>query len=256
MRTIALKGTEMHLLITNDDGFDSEGIRTLARVCKKAGHDALIVAPTVQHSGTSQCLTITKPLVSRAFEFEGIKGFAVEGSPADCVRVAPHLSDKAFDFCIAGINNGLNAGAAIYYSGTDGAAREASMNYMQSVALSIDVGASEEMRVNLAELAMKKLDYLVKNPMPRMCFLNINAPSLDAKEIKGEKIAAISPAFFLDSYEKRLSPFGNDYFWMRSDSSFEESPEGSDIYYIERGYITYTFIGGFMDYNNTNKNII
>ncbi len=242
----------MHILITNDDGFNSDGIRTLARVCKEAGHDVLIVAPMMQHSGTSHSITITKPLVSRAFEFEGIKGFAVEGTPVDCVRVAPNLTDKPFDFCIAGINDGLNAGSAVYYSGTDGAAREASMNYMQSIALSIDVGASEEMRVNLTKIALSKIDCLVKNPMPRMCFLNINAPSIAVDKIKGEKMASISPAYFIDSYEKRLSPFGHDYFWMRMDSSFEESPEGSDLYYLEKGYITHTFVGAFADHNNIN----
>ncbi|MDO5022337.1 MAG: 5'/3'-nucleotidase SurE [Eubacteriales bacterium] len=246
----------MHLLITNDDGFDSVGIQTLAQVCKNAGHDVLIVAPATQQSATSQCLSISKPLMSKPFTINGINGFAIEGSPVDCVRVAQHLTDKKFDFCLAGINDGLNAGAAIYYSGTDGAAREASMNYMQSLALSIDRHATEDMLTNLAKIAVSKLDYLSKNPMPRMCFLNINAPAIAIDKIKGEKLAVISPAFFIDGYEKRLSPFGRDYFWMRADSSFEESPEGSDLYYLDRGYISYTFVGGFMDHNNTNKNII
>ena len=239
----------MNILITNDDGYNSTGLRVLAETCLEAGHSVFVVAPSVQQSATSHSMVIEKPLLAKPFSYGNIKGYAVNGFPADCVRVAPYLTDKTIDFCIAGINNGFNVGAAVYYSGTDGAAREAAMNYIPSMALSMGTSATEDMLRGFSKLAIDKIGYFRDNPMPRMCFLNVNSPAMLPEQTKGERMATVSKGFFKDGYICRTSPLNEPYLWPDCKGTYEASEPGSDVYYLERGYITYTFIGGFIDHN-------
>src|SRR5690606_18990955 len=120
------------------------------------------------------------------------KAFAVNGTPVDCVRIGRKLSEKPFDFCLSGINDGVNVGTDLFYSGTAAAAREAAMLYLPSMAISIDFGANEEMREKLAEQALLIMDYILKRPMPRLTFCNLNAPNMPADQVKPVKIAPIS----------------------------------------------------------------
>ena len=90
----------MNILITNDDGYNSTGLRVLAETCLEAGHSVLVVAPSVQQSATSHSMVIEKPLIAKPFSYRNIKGYAVNGFPADCVRVAPYLTDKTIDFVL------------------------------------------------------------------------------------------------------------------------------------------------------------
>jgi 5'-nucleotidase len=246
----------MHILITNDDGYNSTGLRILAETCLEAGHSVLVVAPIVQQSATSHSMSIEKPLMAKPFSFGDINGYAVNGFPVDCVRIAPCLTDKNIDFCIAGINDGFNAGAAVYYSGTDGAAREAAMNYIPSMALSIGSSATEEILRGFAKSAVGKIGFLKSNPMPRMCFLNVNSPAVLHEQTKGERMATISQGFFTDGYISRISPLNEPYFWPECRGTYEEAEPGSDVYYLKKGYITYTLVGGYADHNSTLQGFI
>ncbi len=240
----------MHLLITNDDGYLADGILTLARVAAQEGHSILISAPLTEQSAMSHRLTLTRALTARPVPCEYGDAYAIDGSPVDCMRIARYLSDKPFDFCLSGINNGENVGTGIYYSGTAAAAREAAMNYLPSIAVSIEYGATEEMRENVAKEALRMMAYLHENPMPRMTFCNINSPALPKESIRGTRKAAISHAFFTDGYIKRTNPRTNPYFWMETGAGQEEAEEGSDLYWLKRGYVTVTFVGGFTDRND------
>lgn len=239
----------MHLLITNDDGYMAEGIQTLARVASQQGHTLLISAPLMEQSATSHRLTLSHPLTAHPVPSAYGEAYAVDGSPVDCMRVARYLSEKPFDFCLSGINNGENVGTGIYYSGTAAAAREAAMNYLPSIAVSIESGATEEMRENVALETMRVMKYLRENPMPRMTFCNINSPALPRESIRGIRMAGISHAFFTDGYIKRTNPRTNPYFWMEVGGGQEEAEEGSDLYLVKRGYMTMTFVGGLIDRN-------
>ena len=117
----------MHLLITNDDGVSSVGLKALADAAMRRGHRVFISAPNGQRSANSQHITLTAPIIVHQHAWEGAEAYAVDGTPSDCVRVAPFLANAPFDFCLSGINHGENAGPAVYYSGTVAAAREAAL---------------------------------------------------------------------------------------------------------------------------------
>ena len=241
----------MRILITNDDGIYSEGLSALVQAALEHGHDVLVSAPSSQQSAASQRITLSQPLIvhKKTFLGENVEAYAVDGTPADCVRIAPQLTEKSINLCISGINNGENAGSAVYYSGTVSAAREAAMHYFPAFAVSIMEGANHEMLMHLANLTMDLIDKCSFDRFPRMCVVNINAPALPPDELKSLELCALSDAYYTDYYEKRINPFGKTYFWLNSGLTMEEPPEGSDYYYLRLGHPTVTVLGC---YNNLN----
>lgn len=240
----------MHILITNDDGIFASGIKTLARVAVEAGHSVVVAAPATQQSATGHRLTINETLMVHQRELDPrFEAYAITGTPVDCVRIGRRLSKKAFDFCLSGINDGLNVGTDLFYSGTAAAAREAAMLYLPSMAISIRVGADEDMRTMVAEHAMMIMDYISKHPMPRLTFCNLNAPNLPRNKMKPVRIAPISESYWLDEYQERINPRGFKYFWLEA-GEIKEAPEAdSDVQLIERGHMTLSFVGGFVNNN-------
>lgn len=243
----------MHILLTNDDGIYSAGLKALAQAALSRGHQVTVSAPSGQCSANSQHITLTSPLMVHELPWEGCRAFAVEGTPTDCVRVAPFLVDTPFDFCISGINKGENAGSAVYYSGTVGAAREAAMLYMPSIAASIMPGADDRMRENLAIEAVKIAEKFQGEKLPRFFVVNLNAPALPPEALKPLVVCPLSQAYYLDGYEKRVSPLGQIYFWLRADDTsqvpMEPAEPGSDYALLRAGHITCTFLGALGDYN-------
>ena len=241
----------MHLLITNDDGVNAPGILTLARTAVEAGHSVLVSAPSAQQSATGHRLTISESLMiePRSID-ERFPAYAVAGTPVDCVRIGKKISKKPFDFCLSGINDGINAGTALFYSGTAAAAREASMLYLPSMAVSLGYGADEDMRAMVAEQALQLMDYILQHPMPRLTFCNLNSPALPRHQIKPVKIAPMSQSFYIDDYVERVNPRGGRYFWMEDTIVTEPPEEGSDVNLLEAGHMTVSFVGGFIN-NNT-----
>ncbi len=239
----------MHLLLSNDDGYQATGIRTLAKEAARRGHKVFVSAPLTEKSAASHCLTLTQPLLARPVPFDGIEAYAVDGSPVDCVRVAKYLTDTPFDFCITGINHGENVGTGIIYSGTDAAAREAVMGYLPAIAVSVEYHATQEMYRKAAETALDMLEHLAQNPMPRFTFCNINVPAIDPSLIKGVRLSTIAESFYTDGYVERRDPLGRPYFWMELGGGIEDAEEGTDLYNLKNGYTTVTFVGGYADRN-------
>lgn len=241
----------MHILVTNDDGVHANGILTLAKTAVKAGHSVVVAAPASQQSATGHRLTINESLMVHLRNLDpGFEAYAINGTPVDCVRIGRKLSDKPFDFCLSGINDGVNVGTDLFYSGTAAAAREAAMLYLPSMAISIATGADEEMRVKLAEQALLIMDYILKRPMPRLTFCNLNAPSLPANEVKPVKIAPISESYWLDEYVERVNPRGQKYYWLEDGVMKEKAEEGSDVDLVLKGHMTVSFVGGFVNNNS------
>ncbi len=243
----------MHILVTNDDGIHSAGIRSLAETAIRRGHRVTISAPSSQCSANSQHITLTEPLLVHQVPWEGAEAFSVNGTPTDCTRVAPFMVDAPFDYCLSGINNGENAGSAVYYSGTVAAAREACMCYIPAMAVSIMPGATEEMRLHLADLAVRIAERARDLKLPRFTFISLNAPAVAPGDLKPLKVCPLSRSYYQDGYEKRVSPLGQTYFWLKANDTsgvpMEEPEEGSDYYYLRSGHPTLTFLGDFQDYN-------
>src|SRR5207244_2395351 len=123
-----------HILLTNDDGYQAEGLRALATTLEGFAVVS-IVAPSLERSGAAQSLTLRQPIVSNRI---GEREWAIDGTPADCVIVALHkLLPEKPDIVISGINHGANLGENVYYSGTVGAAREGALHHIPSVAMSL-----------------------------------------------------------------------------------------------------------------------
>jgi len=241
----------MHILVTNDDGIYASGILTLARVAAQAGHSVVVAAPATQQSATGHRLTINESLMVHQRDIDPhFPAFAINGTPVDCVRIGRKLTDKPFDFCLSGINDGVNVGTDLFYSGTAAAAREAAMLYLPSMAISIETKATEEMRVKLAEQALLIMDYIHKRPMPRLTFCNLNAPSLPPDQVKPVKIAPISESYWLDEYVERINPRGQRYYWLEDGVMKEQAEEGTDVALILQGHMTVSFVGGFVNNNS------
>ena len=240
----------MHLLITNDDGVSAPGILTLARVAASAGHSVVVAAPATQQSATGHRLTISESLMVTERHLDpGFEAYAINGTPVDCVRIGRRISSTPFDFCLSGINDGINAGTDLFYSGTAAAAREAAMLYLPSMAISIDTGADEDMRTMLAEHALLIMAYILKHPMPRLTFCNLNAPSLPRDQVKHAKIAPLGQSFYLDEYVERVNPRGQRYFWIEDGAMIEPPEDGTDKQLLKAGHMTVSFVGGFQDNN-------
>lgn len=244
----------MRILITNDDGIGAEGIRALAQAAIERGHEVVISAPASQCSANSQHITLSHPLMVRQVKWEGAWAFAVEGTPCDCVRLGPFLTEnKHFDFCLSGINRGDNTGSAVYYSGTAAAAREAVMTYIPAMAVSIVRGADWDMYLHLARKAVELAEKFQGETMPRFTFINLNAPLLPPEEMKEMVLCPLSKGYFLDTYQRRESPAGQTYYWVEevdtADLPIEPAEPGSDRFFLQEGHITCSFVGHLGDEN-------
>ena len=240
----------MYILITNDDGIDAVGLHMLADAALKRGHRVLVGAPTEQQSAASQRINLNRPIMVYQHDYApGTSAWAISGTPSDCVRVALELSDERPDVCFSGINDGENAGCATFYSGTLAAAREASMHGIPAFAVSIMPHADERMLATLAEKSIIMAENSDLSRFPRLGVVSVNAPAIAPEDLKGVRFAPASQAFYQDSYERRKSPRGQEYFWINSGLPMEEPEAGSDYDLLRQGYVTVSVLGGFADMN-------
>nr|WP_296154752.1 5'/3'-nucleotidase SurE [uncultured Peptoniphilus sp.] len=231
----------MRILLTNDDGYFAPGIRALAKeLCKE--HEVMLVAPEKEHSGQSHAITIHHSLVVKKVEIDGlsIDAYSVSGTPADCVRagidkIVPWRPDVIFSGC----NLGYNAGMDIIYSGTVSAALEGVLLGIPSVAVSakwVDGDAEFETAATIACRVFEKVkDSFLNNPEPTV--LNINVPYLSVDEVKGVRVAEIGENAYDYYFEEEVD--GERMLSLKGRSKMEFK-EGTDRYFLERGYATLT----------------
>ena len=176
----------MRLLLTNDDGVLADGILALAAELSKE-HEVVIVAPDSQRSGNSQKITLRKQLAIKRVKIpdSDVLAYSTDGTPADCTRIGIYwLEDKPFDAVITGINMGSNVGTDVLYSGTVGAAREASMHRLPALAVSLAHYKEDYLPV-AAKYAAVVIRSGVLDRIPEGTMLNLNVPSIPEDQIKG-----------------------------------------------------------------------
>src|SRR5436853_3597169 len=162
-----------HILLTNDDGYQAEGLRALATTLEGFA-TVSIVAPSLERSGAAQSLTLRQPIVCNRI---GEREWAIDGTPADCVIVALHkLLPERPDMVVSGINFGANLGENVYYSGTVGAAREAALHHIPAVAMSLCSKAANVKFEPAARVARAAAELILKERLPDQVLLNINVP--------------------------------------------------------------------------------
>ena len=238
----------MHILLANDEGIGAKGIMALMDAAVERGHQVSMCAPRYQQSAASHRFTLTEPLYSADYPlpYPGCQGFSIVGSPADCVRIGlQQLRGRPVDVVISGINDGYNAGIAVHYSGTVGAAMEGAFHHLPAIAASIHHQADGEMLRHLARYTIETAEKYAKLSMPRGVILNINAPCVEPDRLKPPVYAPLDTAFFVDGYEQRESPRAGTYFWLTNGGEIEPCDPGSDNDYLEKGHITLTLIGNF-----------
>ncbi len=228
------------ILVTNDDGIDSPGLYALAKAMKKLG-EVVIAAPDTQQSAVGHALTVARPLRISKFKRHKTEGYAINGTPADCVKLAiSAILKRKPDLVVSGINFGQNTSVNILYSGTVSAATEGMLLNIPSIAVSLasyDLKADCSVAADYANQAAVKL---LENPLSQGTLLNINVPALPKEEIKGIKITHHSNSCWDDFYEKRVDPFGRDYYWFSGIYKINDNSASADDVALKEGYISIT----------------
>lgn len=207
----------MKLLISNDDGIFSLGIRTLANTLAAAGHDITVVCPDRERSATGHGLTLHKPIRAERVEaifVPEVQAWACSGTPSDCVKLAlGALLDGFPDLVLSGINHGSNLGTDVLYSGTVSAAMEGVIEGIGGIAFSLASFAYQDFQP-AADFAQKLVQQLQEHPLPRPMLLNVNIPPVPASRIAGVKITRQGLRRYVDQFEQRIDPRGKTYYWL------------------------------------------
>ncbi len=229
----------MRILLTNDDGIFAEGLCALYdALC--IDHEIFVVAPEAERSAVGHAITLVDPLrVKRVKRGRHFFGYAVNGTPADCVKLAIHeIIGPEIDLVLSGINRGANVGINVLYSGTVSAATEGVILGYPGIAISLNAYHDPDYCF-AAYFASCLLKSLVTMPnLGRFC-LNVNIPAVPANKIKGIKFVRQSTARLIEKFERRVDPHGNIYYWQCSEKFTEKDPE-TDVVALSEGFITIT----------------
>ena len=221
------------ILVTNDDGVFSEGIKLLRDSLGELA-DVTVVAPDREQSASGHSLTLDRPLRMQMLEE---KVYSVDGTPTDCVNLARQwlMKDDPPDLIVSGINFGFNLGDDVTYSGTVSATFEGSLMGIPSVAFSQEVGENFSF-VPAAAFARQLLELLITKKLPPDLLLNVNVP---AGEIKGVRLTRLGRRVYEQSVVERFDPRGRRYFWIAGKPIWQED-SGTDYEAIKSGCISIT----------------
>lgn len=224
------------ILVTNDDGFRSPGIRALAESLEAIG-EVWVVAPDSQQSGVSHRLSFRDPL--RVIEHES-RRMSVTGSPADSVYLALNelLADDPPDICVSGINHGANLADDLIYSGTAAAAVEATLTDIPGIAVSLAGSGHLEFDV-AADFAGELVEKVLDRGLPRDVYLNVNVPE-DATPDTEARIVNLGRRSYRRDVTEKHDPYDRPYYWIGgAELGFDDMP-GSDCNAITHSHITVT----------------
>lgn len=227
------------ILVANDDGIFSTGIRSLVDGLSVLG-DVTVVAPNAQQSAVGHALTVASPLRVERFEHDGaFFGYAVNGTPADCVKLAVrHLLDEPPDLLVSGINHGRNTGTSIVYSGTVSGATEGTMLGVPSIAISLDSHARDADFSGAVAIAAVVARAVLEHGLPKDVLLNVNVPSLPLSDLAGIRIVPQGRSYWDDAYVERRDPMGEKYYWLKGE--YVLVGEGTDDHAVNEGYVAIT----------------
>lgn len=231
----------LRILLTNDDGVFAPGLAALEQQLRHLG-EVIVVAPATEQSGVGHSITYLTPLVCKSIHREGRHwAWAVEGSPADCVKLAiAELSgERGVDLVVSGINSGLNAGINVLYSGTVAAAIEGAFFGVTSVAVSLEHDPDADFQA-AAVIARNVIKGVVARPESRGGLFNLNVPLAATEAPRDLKVVPMGLAQYGRRYEKRQDPSGRDYYWALWTEPNEPPPEMTDVNQLRQGNVTLT----------------
>ncbi len=230
----------LKILLTNDDGINAKGINAMREALSEIG-SVTVVAPESEMSAVGHAITLADPLRVRKVSVNGKSiGSAVNGTPADCVKIAVRaILDEKPDIVVSGVNHGQNVATNIIYSGTVSAATEGTILGIPSVAISLasftamDFGPAVEHGARIVEK-------VIKNGLPEGTLLNVNVPAVHRDSIKGVKVCRMGSSKFHEVFEKRLDLRSNDYYWQGGAMVHDDGDHDADIKWLDAGWVTVT----------------
>ena len=204
----------MKILVSNDDGIDSAGIYSLAQALKEIA-EVTVVAPHKEQSAVGHAITMQTPLRVLEYQKNGkFFGYAVDGTPADCVKIGiRNLMPEPPDLVVSGINHGSNTAINIIYSGTVSAAREAAIMDVPSIAISVTSHTIIDFSF-AAKIAKKLSLEILEKGLTKGTMLNVNVPNLPEEKIAGILLTKQGKSKWDDIYDKRIDPYGRNYYWL------------------------------------------
>ena len=228
------------ILLTNDDGFYAPGIQALRKGLAPLT-EVLVVAPESEQSAVGHAITLSNPLKVRKVEEEGqLIGYAVNGTPADCVKIAvTELLDTPPEMVISGINQGGNLGTCAIYSGTVSAATEAAIMGLPAIAVSLNSWESQDFSAAV-EFVKVLYPMVIAKGLPQGVSLNVNVPAVPRDRIKGVVVTRQGKSRVIETFDKRVNPRNETYYWLAGEMKFDEVEKGTDCEMVEEGYISVT----------------
>ncbi|MGB7324347.1 MAG: 5'/3'-nucleotidase SurE [Rubripirellula sp.] len=231
----------MRILLTNDDGVFAPGLAALEQQLRHLG-EVVIVAPATEQSGVGHAITFLTPLTCKSIHREGRHwAWAVDGSPADCVKlaIAELFKDNPVDLVVSGINNGLNSGINVLYSGTVAAAIEGAFFGVTSVAVSLEYDEDADFSA-AAVIARNVVGGIIERPESKGRLFNLNVPTAATLAPKDVNVVPMGLAQYGRSYEKRNDPQGRPYYWALWSEPDTAPPENADVSQLRAGNCTLT----------------
>ena len=235
----------MKILLANDDGVYAPGLRALRNALLELG-DVLMVAPATEQSGVGHSITYLTPLTCKQiFEGDTFCGWAVEGAPADCVKLGvSELAEGPVDLIVSGINSGLNAGINVLYSGTVAAAIEGAFFRIPSIAVSLEEDPHADFE-SAAQIASGLIRKILQQQGGEKNLYNINIPTAATQQYKDGfmpevRCVPMGVERYGDHYIKRQDPKGRNYYWSTNDPPPRPTEHPTDLTCLASGFVTIT----------------
>ena len=193
---------EKLILVTNDDGVEAKGLRSLIEVVREFGK-VIVVAPEESQSGMSHAITMKYPIrIRKVKKEEGLEIYSCSGTPVDCVML------------VSGINHGSNASVSIVYSGTMAAAIEGGINKVTSIGFSL-LDYSADADFEAAGFYVRRIiEKVFMNGIEEGICLNVNIPVGKGNELKGIKVCRQTEGYWQEEFDKRIDPGKREYYWL------------------------------------------
>ena len=224
------------ILISNDDGIEAPGIAALFEKLSAIA-TVIVAAPAQNYSGVSHGITYLDPIMISESERNGSKWYAIKAMPATCVRLALEslLPDKP-DLVVSGINRGENIGVVSFSSATVACSREAAIKGIPAVAVSLESGKIMDY-APAADFIVSLVQEMKEKHLKPGIFLNVNVPNLPKGMIKGAVVTRQDTQASLESYERRVGPRNQVYFWNFY-KELDQAPERTDVRAVRNGFIS------------------
>lgn len=231
-----------HILITNDDGCQAPALQALATALSAVGR-VTIFAPDHNWSAAGHTKTMHKPLrIDRRALPNGTPLISTTGTPSDCVGLALlGVVAEPLDLVVSGINQGVNLGQDVTYSGTLAAAMEAAVFGLPAIAASQETGPTGQGDLEFAAAMVAQLArHVLARGLPRDVLLNVNFPALPPAQVRGVQLTRLGRRIYRDVLIERLDPKGRPYYWIGGDPPDGEPVAGTDVGALAQGYISIT----------------